>query len=264
MSELARRTVRPTALLLGMLYALVLLYLVLPVLIVIPLSFSSSRYLQFPPPGWSLEWYRVLLRDPQWVAATRNSVLLGLAVAPLATVVGTFAALGLVRSRFRGRALLLAFFVSPMIVPSIVLAIAVYALYTRLGLVGSAAGVILAHTVLAVPLVIVNVAATLQRFDFTLERAAQSLGANRLQSLVRVVLPNIWPGILSGALFAFITSFDELVIVLFVSGRMVTIPRKIWEDLIVLIEPTQAAASTVLIAVSLLVFGAFALLSPRR
>lgn len=244
-------------------YVAVFLYLVLPVLIVIPLSFSSSRFLQFPPPGWSMEWYRTYFHDPDWVVATRNSFLLGAAVAPLATVLGTLAAIGLVRSQFRGRGVLLACMVSPMIVPTIIVAVAFYGVYSQFGLTGSFLGVVLAHTVLAVPLVVINVAAALQRFDFTLERAAQSLGANRLAVLVKVVLPNIWPGVLSGALFAFITSFDELVVVLFIGGRLMTIPRKIWEDLVVLVEPTQAAASTVLIAVSLLVFGIMAMLRGR-
>ncbi|MBI3457866.1 MAG: ABC transporter permease [Candidatus Rokubacteria bacterium] len=238
-------------------------YLVLPVLIVIPLSFTSSRYLQFPPPGWSLEWYATFFQDPVWIRSTLNSVKLGLAVAAVATIVGTGAAYGLVRGEIRGRRLLLGVLLSPMIVPAIVTAIALYSLYARLGLVGNFLGMVLAHTVLATPLVVVNVAAGLQRLDPVLERASMSLGAGPLRTFLGVVLPNILPGVLSGALFAFITSFDELVVVLFIGGNTMTLPRKIWEDLVVLVEPTQAAASTILIVVSTVLMGLWGLLQRR-
>ena len=254
----------PKSVLQNLFFLAVFIYLVLPVLIVVPLSFGSSRYLQFPPRGWSLEWYRHYFGSSAWMSGTRNSFIIAAAVAPFATILGTLAALGLVKARFRGRATILAVLISPMIVPVIIYAIAAYGVYARLGLIGSFLGIIMAHTALAVPLVVITVSASLQRFDFTLERAAQSLGATDLQVIARVILPNIWPAVLAAALFAFITSFDELLVVLFVGGPILTIPRKIWEDLVVLIEPTQAAASTVLIVVSTLTFVTVALMSRRR
>lgn len=238
-------------------------YLVLPVLIVIPISFGSSRYLQFPPPGWSLEWYQTFFSESMWIRSMVNSVKLGFAVAAVSTVVGTAAAFGLVRGQLRGQRLLLAFLLSPMIVPVIITAISIYGFYARVGLVGNFLGILTAHTILATPLVVVNVAASLQRFDPVIERASMSLGATPLRTFWSVTLPNILPGVLSGSLFAFITSFDELVVVMFVGGSTMTLPRKIWDDLVVLIEPTQAAASTVLIVISTLAFGLWALLQRR-
>jgi putative spermidine/putrescine transport system permease protein len=230
--------------------AAVCLYLLLPVLVVVPMSFSSSRYLAFPPPGWSLEWYRRFLTDPVWRTAVATSFQLGLATAAFAGVIGTAAAYGIVRGRVSGKRWLTAFLLSPMIVPVIVSAISLYGFYVALGIAGRFVGVLAAHVVLATPMVTLSVAAVLQRFDPVYEQASLSLGAGPVRTFWAVTLPNILPGVLSGALFAFITSFDELVIVMFVGGRTMTLPRKIWDDLVVLIEPTQAAASTVLVAVS--------------
>ncbi len=226
------------------------LYLLLPVLIVVPMSLSSSRYLSFPPPGWSLEWYQRFFTDPVWRGAVATSFQLGLATAVLAGVIGTAAGYGIVRGRFPGKRLVTAFLLSPIIVPVIVSAISLYGFYVTLGIAGRFLGVLAAHVVLAVPMVTISVAAALQRFDPVFERASLSLGAGPLRTFWAVTLPNILPGVLSGALFAFITSFDELVIVMFVGGTTMTLPRKIWDDLVVLIEPTQAAASTVLVVVS--------------
>jgi putative spermidine/putrescine transport system permease protein len=253
---------RPSGLLLAIAGA-GLLYLLLPVLIVIPMSFSSSRYLTFPPPGWSLEWYQKFFTDPVWTSAVVTSFKLGLSTAAVATVVGTAAGYGIVRGAFPAKRLLTAFLLSPLIIPVIVSAISLYGFYVYLGIAGSFVGVLAAHVVLSIPLVMISVAASLQRFDPVLERASLSLGAGPLRTFWRVTLPNIAPGVLSGALFAFVTSFDELVIVMFVGGRTMTLPRKIWDDLVVLIEPTQAAASTVLIVVSTAALGLWALLQRR-
>lgn len=240
-----------------------LVYLLLPVLIVIPMSFSSSRYLTFPPPGWSLEWYQKFFSDPVWTNAIVTSFKLGLSTAVVATAVGTAAGYGIVRGTFPAKRLLTAFLLSPLIIPVIVSAISLYGFYVYLGIAGSFVGVLAAHVVLAIPLVVISVAASLQRFDPVFERASLSLGAGPLRTFWRVTLPNIAPGVLSGALFAFITSFDELVIVMFVGGRTMTLPRKIWDDLVVLIEPTQAAASTALIVVSTAALALWALLQRR-
>lgn len=254
--------VRPSPLLLAIACA-AFLYLVLPVLIVIPMSLSSSRYLTFPPPGWSLEWYEKFFTDPVWVNAVITSFELGIATAVIATAIGTLAGYGLVRGAFPGKRWLTGLLLSPIIVPVIVSAISLYGFYVYIGIAGSFFGVLAAHVVLAIPMVMISVAASLQRFDPVFERASQSLGAGPLRAFWTVTLPNILPGVLSGALFAFITSFDEVVIVMFVGGRTMTLPRKIWDDLVVLIEPTQAAASTVLILISTAALGLWALLQRR-
>ena len=252
----ARRPPRPSfgRVLLLTVTGIVLFYLVFPVFVVAPLSFSSARYLQFPPPGWSLQWYQNFLSREAWVSATWLSVQIGLATALLATLLGTAAALGLVRGRFRGREAINAFIVSPLIVPGIIVAIGVYFFYARIQIIGSPVALALAHTALAIPFVVINVSATLEGFDERLEWAAMNLGANRWQTFRLVTLPIIRPGVFAGALFAFITSFDELIVALFVSGSgAVTLPRRMWESLRQEIDPTIAAVSTILIAASVLV-----------
>jgi putative spermidine/putrescine transport system permease protein len=262
----ARRPPRPSfgRVLLLTVTGIVLFYLVFPVFVVAPLSFSSARYLQFPPPGWSLQWYQNFLSREAWVSATWLSVQIGLATALLATLLGTAAALGLVRGRFRGREAINAFIVSPMIVPGIIVAIGVYFFYARIQIIGSPLALALAHTALAIPFVVINVSATLEGFDERLEWAAMNLGANRWQTFRLVTLPIIRPGVFAGALFAFITSFDELIVALFVSGSgAVTLPRRMWESLRQEIDPTIAAVSTILIAASVLVLAAAEILRIR-
>jgi len=243
---------------------LVLFYLVFPVFVVVPLSFSSARFLQFPPPGWSLQWYQNYLSREAWTSSTLLSIQIGLLTAVLATILGTAAALGLVRGRFRGREAINAFIVSPMIVPTIIVAIGVYFFYARIQIIGSPFALALAHTALAIPFVVINVSATLEGFDERLEWAAMNLGANRWQTFRHVTLPLIRPGVFAGALFAFITSFDELIIALFVSGSgAVTLPRRMWESLRQEIDPTIAAVSTILIAASVLILAGAELLRIR-
>lgn len=243
---------------------LVFLYLILPVLIVIPLSFSSAKYLQFPPPGLSLQWYETFFARADWIDATWLSVRVGLMTAALATVLGTAASLALVRGRFPGRNAINSFMVSPLIVPAIVVAIGIYFFYARIQIVGSPFALALAHTALAIPFVVINVSATLEGFDERLEWAAMNLGANRWQTFSQITLPLIRPGVFAGALFAFITSFDELIVALFISGAgAVTLPRKMWESLRQDIDPTIAAVSTLLIVVSVLILASAELLRVR-
>lgn len=239
-------------------------YLIAPVLIVAMMSLSSSRFLAFPPPGWSTQWYSKFLTDAVWLEATANSFRLAAAVALIATPLGTLAAYGLVRRRVPARRAIAALLLSPMIVPVIVAAISLYGFYVALGLAGGLLAILVAHVVLAVPLVTIAAAASLRRLDPVIERAAASLGAGPLRVFVTAVLPNIVPGVVSGAVFAFITSFDELVIAMFVGGRTMTLPRKIWEDLVVLVEPTQAAASMVLVVVSIVTLGVWAAAQRRH
>lgn len=237
----------------------VLAFLALPILVVLPISFSAAKYLTFPPPGWSTQWYGRYFGSREWMSATWRSVEVAILTTAAATAVGTAAALAL-RRPFRGKSLVHLVIVAPMVVPVIITAIAVYGLYARLQLVGTLHGLVLAHTVLALPFVVVVVAATLRGFDETLELAAQNLGANRWQTFRRVTLPLIRPGIVSGALLAFITSFDEVVIAIFVSGaRAPTLPKQMWDGIRTEIDPTVAAVSTLLIGVTTAVVGAIAL-----
>lgn len=231
--------------------ALVLLFLMAPIFIVIPISFSDSLYLDFPPRGFSLQWYQRFLESREWTAAFWISLQAGILATLLACVIGTAAAIGLARSRFPGKSLVVGFLVSPMIVPVIVLAIALYAVYAKLKLVGSLLGLVLAHAALGLPFVIVTVSATLQRVDQRLEHAALSLGATPLNAFRYVLFPLIRPGMIAGAVFAFIASWDDVVIALFISGtRSATLPKRMWEGLRSEIDPTIAAVSTLLIVLS--------------
>ena len=243
---------------------LVFLYLVFPILIVIPLSFSSGTYLSFPPPGFSLHWYRNFFGRSDWLDAAYLSIWIGGVVMCLATLLGVPAAIALVRSRFPGKNLLVGFIISPLIAPVIILAIGIYFFYARLGLVGNPFGIVIAHTCLAVPFVVINVSAALQGFDERLEHAAMNLGATPWRTFWQVTFPIIRPGVLAGALFAFISSFDELVVALFVSGSTaVTLPRKMWESIRFEIDPTIAAVSTILVALTGMAFLSAELLRRR-
>lgn len=240
-----------TRITLSVIAGLVLFYLILPILVVIPLSFSSASYLSFPPPGFSLHWYRNFFTRADWISSAWLSIWVGLAVTVLATTLGTPASVALVRGRFAGKGLVNAFILSPLIVPGIIVAIGIYFFYARLGVVGNPIALVLAHTCLAVPFVVINVSATLYGFDERLEYAAMSLGASPWGAFRQVTLPLIRPGVLAGALFAFITSFDELIVALFVSGTTaVTLPRRMWEGIRFEIDPTIAAVSTILVAFS--------------
>ncbi len=221
-----------TRIILYIVTGLVLFYLIFPIFVVIPVSFSSASYLQFPPPGFSLQWYRKYFDRADWIDATWLSIWIACVTAILATILGTMASLALVRGRFRGKGLANAFMVSPLVIPGIIVAIGVYFFYARIQIVGSPWALALAHTALALPFVVINVSATLYGFDERLEYAAMNLGANRWQTFRYVTFPIIRPGVFAGALFAFITSFDELIVALFISGTgAVTLPRKMWDGL---------------------------------
>jgi len=233
----------------GALAALVFLYLSVPILIVVPLSFSSALYLTFPPPGLSIQWYENFFDRSDWLGSAWLSIWVGATVMVLSTCLGTLAAIGLVRGQFTGKKLINGFILSPLIAPVIIVAIGIYFFYARLGLVGNPLALVLAHTGLAVPFVVINVSATLQGFDDRLECAALSLGATPWRTFWQITLPIIRPGVMAGAVFAFISSFDELIVALFVSGSTaVTLPRKMWQSIRFEIDPTIAAVSTLLIA----------------
>ena len=243
--------------------ATILVFLALPLLVVVPISFSAAKYLTFPPPGWSTQWYARYFGSREWMSATVRSVEVAVLTTLAATALGTAAALAL-RRPFRGRALVSLVVLAPMVVPVIIVAIGIYGLYARLQLVGTLAGLVLAHTVLALPFVVVVVTATLRGFDDTLELAAQNLGAGRWQTFRLVTLPLIRPGVAAGALLAFITSFDEVVVAIFVSGsRQPTLPKQMWDGIRTEIDPTVAAVSTLLITVTTLVLAAVTLARRR-
>jgi putative spermidine/putrescine transport system permease protein len=260
----SRRAIPWARIVLGIFSALVLLYLVAPVLIVIPMSFSAAKYLSFPPPGLSLQWYENFFARSDWTSATIQSIRVAFMVMVLSTVLGVVASLALVRASFPGKEIVNLIIVSPLVVPAIIVAIAIYGLYVQLRLVQTFWGLVLAHTVLAIPYVIVNVSATLRGFDIRLEQAAQSLGANGWQTFRHVTLPLISPGIFAGAVFAFIASFDELIVALFIAGaRGRTLPMRMFEGLRMEIDPTIAAVSSMLITFSVLVLASAELVRRR-
>ena len=233
--------------------ALVLAFLVAPLLVIVPFSFNVEPYFSYPIPGLSTRWYRELFHSAAWGSSFRNSLIVALPTTVLSTTLGTLAAVGLTRGSFPLKSLVVGLFLSPMMIPHIIIGLALYFFYVPLGLVHSFAGLILAHTTLATPFVVITVAATLANFNTNLARAAASLGARPLTVFRRVTLPLILPGILSGALFAFVVSFDELIVALLLSGpEHRTLPRQIWSGARESISPVIMAVATLLIVVSAL------------
>ena len=237
------RRVRPGRLLLGAFAALVYVFLQLPLLIVFPISFSSAQYLQFPPPGWSLQWYERYLSSPNWLTPTWVSLKVAMATTALSLLLGVPLAFGLTRERFRGRDVIEKLSMAPIIVPTIVLSIALYGLFANLKLIGAWYGIAIAHTVLALPFVVVLVMAGLRDFDLNQELAALGLGASRWRAVWHVTLPQIRPSLVSAAFLAFISSFDELVVAMFLGGANMTLPKKMFDNIRMEIDPTIAAIS---------------------
>ncbi|MGH7987735.1 MAG: ABC transporter permease [Candidatus Binataceae bacterium] len=246
---------------------MILLYLALPTLIIVPMSFSGETYLAFPPKSWSLGWYRQVLSDRSWLDAAGNSFLIGASAALVATVLGTVAALGLARGRLASIGLVSTILVAPMMLPHIILAIGLYPVMLDIGVLRSYAGVILGHAVIGLPLVFLTVDAALKGHSRSLELAAMTLGAGPWQSFWRVTLPLIRPGILVGAILAFTASFDELILALFLTGATTrTLPRLIWEQLNDFLTPAIAAVATLVFVFSLALLSIAALMwrRPRR
>jgi len=238
----------------------VLIFLVVPTLIVIPMSFSGSQYLEFPPRDWSLRWYRSYFASPAWMQATATSLKAGVLTALVATPLGTMAAYGLLLSRFRHARLLTTLLLAPMVVPIILIGIGVFYAYVKLHLVNTLTGLVLAHTMLALPVVMMVVGAALRSFDLNQEMVARSLGATRLQAFLQVTLPQIQFTVVTAAVLAFLTSFDEIIVSLFVSGgENSTLTRNMFNALRDQVDPTIAAISTLIIVVTslLLVFTQF-------
>ena len=271
--------------------ALIFLFLIAPILIVMPLSFNAEPYftfsdkmLAFDPEGYSMRWYDSLLtfgmiapdavrdgswwadawHNAKWVQAAKNSVIIGFFSTLLATILGTLAALGLSRPEMPFRRAIMAVLISPMIVPIIITATGLFFFYSKTGLANSYPGIILAHATLGIPFVIITVTATLIGFDHSLSRAAASLGANPRTTFFKVIMPLILPGVVSGALFAFVTSFDEVVVVLFVADHsQQTIPRHMWNGIREQISPAILAVATILVIISIALLTTVELLRRR-
>lgn len=237
---------------------LVLFFLILPILIVIPLSFNAEPFFSFTPgmlrldpEAYSLKWYAAIFNHQGWLLAIRNSFVIGIFATLIATSLGTLAAVGLASPDMPYRRFITAILLSPMIVPLIIVAAGMFFFYTRFNLVATFPGVIIAHAALGVPFVIITVTATLAGFDHSLYRAGLSMGASPLKVFCDVIVPLIRPGVISGALFAFVTSFDEIVLVLFLAGpEQTTIPRQMFAGLREQINPTILAVATLLIVIS--------------
>jgi putative spermidine/putrescine transport system permease protein len=244
--------------------ALVLLFLLLPILAIVPLSFNASTFLTYPMPGLSMRWYQEVFAGDRWLLPMRNSLLVALATTALATVLGTLAALGLARMKPRLRSLAMGLVLSPIIIPVVITAVGTYFMFAPLGLTNSILGLVIAHTVVAVPFVVITVAATVQGFDTNLLRAAASLGASPVTVFRRVMLPLILPGVTSGAVFAFAASLDEIVISLFLAGpEQRTLPLQMLSGVREEISPSITAVATLLVIVSALLLATVELLRRR-
>jgi len=251
--------------------ALIFFFLLAPILVMIPLSFNAEPYFTFTskmlsldPEGYSLRWYQELFTSEQWMTSIRNSVIIGISATVVATFLGSLAALGLSRSEMPFKAAIMGILISPMIVPLIISAAGMFFFYSSVGLANTFPGVILAHAALGTPFVVITVTATLVGFDESLTRSAANLGASPTTTFFRITMPLILPGVISGALFAFITSFDEIVVVLFLAGvEQRTIPREMWSGIREQISPTILAVATVLVLVSIALLTTVELLRRR-
>lgn len=252
--------------------ALIFVFLIFPILVMFPLSFNAEPYftftpemLSFNPDGYSTRWYEAFFTSESWQEAVRNSVIIAVFSTLISTFLGTLAALGLSRPEFPFKTTVMGILISPMVVPLIISAAGMFFFYSRLGLQGSFVGVILAHAALATPFVVITVTATLVGFDHSLTRAAASLGASPTRTFFQVTVPLITPGVISGALFAFITSFDEVVVILFVgSVNQRTIPWAMFSGIREEISPTILAVASILVTFSIILLTMIELLRRRN
>jgi putative spermidine/putrescine transport system permease protein len=249
----------------------VLFFLILPIVVIVPLSFNVEPFFSFTegmlrldPAAYSMRWYREIFSNPNWMLAIRNSFVIGIAATILATVLGTLAAVGMTSRYMPFKNLIMAVMLAPMIVPLIIMAAGMFFFYTRYNIAGTYFGIIMAHAALGIPFVMISVMATLSGFDRALYHAGLSMGATPVRAFMDITVPIIRPGVISGALFAFVTSFDEVVIVIFLAGPgQRTIPRQMFAGLREQINPTILAVATLLIAVSVLFLISLELLRRR-
>ncbi len=258
--------------------AAILVFLITPILVIIPLSFNAEPYFTYPMPGFSLRWYEDFFvgeKSEVWHLAIKNSVIIAIFATLLATFLGTVAAVGLSNSRLPFKTFLMGFLISPMIVPLVITAVGMKFFYTTVGITPNQLSaisenlhlvpIILAHAALGTPFVVITVTATLVSFDHSLTRAAASLGADGVRTFFKVTVPLVMPGMISGALFAFITSFDEVVIVLFLAGAPeYTIPRQMFSGIREQISPTILAVATILVVLSILLLTTLEMLRRRN
>ena len=251
---------------------MIFFFLIFPILVMFPLSFNAQPYftitpemLSFDPAGYSTQWYEKFFTSSTWQAAVRNSLVIAFFSTLISTFLGTLAALGLSRPEFPYKTAIMGILISPMVVPLIISAAGMFFFYSRIGLQGSFVGVILAHAALATPFVVIVVTATLVGFDHSLTRAAASLGSSPTRTFFTITVPLITPGVISGALFAFITSFDEVVVVLFVgSVKQRTIPWAMFSGIREQISPTILAVASILVTFSIILLTLVELLRRRN
>lgn len=230
---------------------LVMIFLVAPMVIVIPMSFSESQYLEFPPRTWSVRWYEHYFQSTEWMAATRTSLLVAFFTMLVATLLGVMAAYGLFVSNLRFAHLIFILLISPMMVPVVLIAIGVFYVYAKMKMVHTLGGLVLAHSMLAIPLVLIVVSSALKSYDMNQEMVARSLGASRFRAFMVITLPQIRFALITSALLSFITSFDEVIVALFVSGGdNATLTRSMFITLRDQIDPTIASISTIMVLVS--------------
>ncbi len=233
--------------------AVILFFLMAPIVAIIPLSFNAEPFFTYPMPGFSMRWYEAVFASTDWQLSARNSFLVAILATLLATTLGTLAAIGLSRPDCPWRMTIAAIIISPIVIPIVVAAVGIFYFYAEVGLLNSLTGLVLAHTALGAPFVVITVAATLAGFDHRLMKAASSLGAPPATAFRRVMLPIIMPGVVSGAIFAFVTSFDDVVVALFIAGaEQKTLPRQMWSGLREQISPAITAVATLLIIVAAL------------
>lgn len=243
---------------------LVAVFLMAPILAILPLGFSDGEFLVYPVRGWSMKWFEAFFASEKWSVAIRNSFVIGAVSASIATVLGTMAAVGLARTDFFGKKVITGLVLSPLVVPIVIYAVGLYFFFAPLGLTQSYLGLVLAHAALGSPFVVVTVGASLANFDHNLMRAAASLGAPPLVAFRRVMLPLVLPGVVTGALFAFAASFDEVVTVLFLAApEQRTIPREMFSGLRESLSPIIAAASAVMIVTAIVLLAAVEWLKRR-
>ncbi|MFM1653633.1 ABC transporter permease [Brevibacillus sp. B_LB10_24] len=243
----------------------ILFLMISPILVMMPLSFSSEVAFHFPPPDYSLKWYQKFLDNSTWVESLGRSLLVACCTAVVATLLGTMGALAVSRLNFPGKKIFVNLMIAPMIIPVIVVAIAMYYSFSNYSLTNSISGLVLAHSVLAIPIVFVTVSARLRGVDENLELAAQSLGSSPVGAFLRVTLPIIRTAVFASGLFAFITSLDEVVVSMFIAGaKAKTLPVAMWESMRTQVDPTIAAVSTLLIVATVALFGVQGLMSQRE
>jgi putative spermidine/putrescine transport system permease protein len=229
------------------------LFLLLPIVFIVALSFGSSQWLVFPPPSWTTKWYTELFAEPSWAQAAWASARVAIVVSVLSVAIGFLTSVALLRGSFPGKAALRALFLTPMILPVVIFAVALYALFLRLGLTGTYVGFVIGHLIVALPFSIIAISNSLESFDFTLEDAARICGANEWTVRFKVTFPAIRLGLLAAATFSFLVSWDEVVVSIFMSTPGVeTLPVKIWAALRQDLSPVIAAASSILIAITVL------------